>query len=116
MFVRAAFAKIFQLAHDDVFGRGERDGESVERITPRVPKSPRVKFIAAHDEAIRLQARVRVNDVELSAPSTEFCGDDVDGRTIKFGSGIRCGQSLHISRAQKDEDVDVVGEARYAVE
>lgn len=118
VFFGSALAEVFQLFQDHVFDGRDPDRLAVANLHALpMGQAPGDQRLVAREVQIGFQARVVMDDIEMSAPGApRFDGDDFGRRTIEPLGRVESGQCLDLGIVQDDHQIDVVGEPRFAVD
>ncbi len=105
-----------QLPEDDVFGGGNVEGALGCLFGEAVLPGPGERGVAIAWVEIGFEAGWNVDDVEVTAAvAGDFRGDDVGGGAVVVGFGEKSGKCGDVFWGKKDGDVDVEGEAGFAI-
>jgi len=116
MFPPAAFAKVFQLAHDDMLWWGEHQGFLFVSHGAFVPESPRIEFVPSGRIDVRFERGVQVDDIELTTgPTRDLCHDHLDRWEITFRCRKQFRQFPNSRLVEKHHHIHIPSEPRLAV-
>ena len=116
MFVALAFAKVFQLADDDVLRRCDPKFIASQLLAPPMLECPVVQWIARRDEDVRLQHAGVVDEIEHAALTTAgFHEQRLRRRHVVFRLRECRPQRTDIGDANQDDEIDIHRRARLTV-